>query len=106
MDKFLIRKPLILQDSYSKKITIDLNILLLDPRLWENVSSFPINDQDEIKIVYLQRGFFQPLGHNFPKKEIRQVLHRFNPKIYVFVLVIYLFMKSIYSSFFLLIFFI
>ena len=62
MGKFLIRKPLILQDSYSKKITIDLNILLLDPRLWENVSSFPINDQDEIKIVYLQRGFFQPLG--------------------------------------------
>ena len=61
MGKFLIRKPLILQDSYSKKITIDLNILLLDPRLWENVSSFPINDQDEIKIVYLQRGFFQPL---------------------------------------------
>ena len=56
MGKFLIRKPLILQDSYSKKITIDLNILLLDPRLWENVSSFPINDQDEIKIVYLQRG--------------------------------------------------
>ena len=65
-----------------------MNILLLDPRLWENVSSFPINDQDEIKIVYLQKGFFQPLSHNFPKKEIRRVLHRFNPKIYVFVLVI------------------
>ena len=84
------------------KISIDLNNLLLDPRLWENVSSFPINDQDEIKIVYLQRGFFQPLGHNFPKKEICGVLRWFNPKLYVFAffLNLFLFMKSIYSIFF------
>ena len=88
------------------KISIDLNNLLLDPRLWENVSSFPINDQDEIKIVYLQRGFFQPLGHNFPKKEICGVLRRFNPKLYVFAFfLIYFYLWSQYIQFFLLNFF-
>ena len=39
-----------------------------------------INDQDEIKMVYLQRGFFQHFGHNFPKKEYSGVLHQFNPE--------------------------
>ena len=62
MNKFLIRKPLVLQDSCSKQIRIDLNNFLSDLRLGENVSSF----QDEIKRAYLQRGFCQPLSHYFP----------------------------------------
>ena len=29
---------------------------------------FHLNNQDEIRKAYLQRGSCQPLGHNFPKK--------------------------------------
>ena len=100
MNKFLIRKSFILQDSSYKQIVIDLNNLLLDPKLWKNVSSFHLNDQDEIKIVYLQRVFFfQSLGHNFPKKDINGVLDRFNPELYVFTFFLFFFVKTVYSSF-------
>ena len=75
MNKFLIRKSLVLQDSYSKQIHINLNNFLSNPRLGENVSSF----HDEIRRAYLQRGFYQPLGHDLPKKEISRPLRRFNP---------------------------
>ena len=64
-NKFLIMKSLVLQDSFSKKIRIDLNNLLSYPKLWEHVSFFHLNDQDEVRKAYLQRGSSQPLGHNF-----------------------------------------
>jgi len=44
MDKFLIRKSLVLQNSSSKHIRIDLNNILLDTKLWNNFSSFNPND--------------------------------------------------------------
>ena len=75
MNKFLIRKSLVLQDSYSKQIHIKLNNFLSNPRLGENVSSF----HDEIRGAYLQRGSYQTLGHDFPKKEISGAFHRLNP---------------------------
>ena len=74
MDKILIKKSLLLQNSYSKQIHIYLNNLLLDIRLWEKVSSFYHNDQGKIKRTYLQRGF----NHDFPKKEISEALHWLN----------------------------
>ena len=63
-----------MQNLSSKKIRIHLNNLLLDPRFWENVSSFHPNDQEKIKRVYLQRCSCQPFSHDFPKKEISGVL--------------------------------
>ena len=74
MDKILIKKSLLLQNSYSKQIHIYLNNLLLDIRLWEKVSSFYHNDHGKIKRTYLQRGF----NHDFPKKEISEALHWLN----------------------------
>ena len=61
------------------KFVLHFNNLLSDPTLWENVSSFHPNDQDEIRRVYLQRGSCQPLGHDFPKKEFSGALRWFNP---------------------------
>ena len=43
-DKFLIKKFLELQDSFSKQILINLSNLLSDPRLRENVSSFHLKN--------------------------------------------------------------
>ena len=60
-------KSLVLQDSFSKKIRIDLNHLLSYPKLYGNMFHFfHLNDQEEIRRAYLQRGSCQPLGHNFP----------------------------------------
>ena len=59
-------KSLVVQNSFSKKIRIDLNNLLSNPKLWENVSLFHLTYRDEIRIIYLQRGSCQSLGHNFP----------------------------------------
>ena len=76
MNKFLIRKPLVLQDSCSKQIRIDLNNFLSNLRLGENVSFF----HDEIRRAYLQRGFCQPLSHDFPlkKKIVEHYVNNFN----------------------------
>ena len=71
MNKFLIRKSLVLQDSYSKQIHIDLKNFLSNPRLGENVSSF----HDEIRRTYIQSGSCHPLGHDFLEKEISGALH-------------------------------
>ena len=68
-----------MQDLCFKKIHIDLNNLLSDPRLWKNVLSFHLNYQDEIRRAYSQRGSCLPLDHNFLKKEISEALCRFNP---------------------------
>ena len=80
MSKFLVRKSHILQDSHSKKIHIDLNNLRSNLRLWENVSSFHPNNQDEIRKAYLQRDSCQPLGHVSLKKKKKTggALHLFN----------------------------
>ena len=77
MDKLLIKKSLLLQNSSFKQIHIYLNNLLLDIRLWlwEKASSFYPNGQGKIKRAYLQKGF----SHDFPKKEISEALHWLNP---------------------------
>ena len=67
MDKILIKKSLLLQNSSFKQICTYLNNAFLDttPWLWEKVSSFYPNDQGKInKYIYLQRGF----SHDFSKK--------------------------------------
>ena len=40
---------------------------------------FHLNDQNEIRRAYSQRGSCLPLDHNFLKKEISEALCRFNP---------------------------
>ena len=75
MDKILISKSLLLQNLSFKQIHINLNNLLLDPRLWEKFSSFHPNNWEKIKKLYLQRCSCQPLCHDFPKKEISRALH-------------------------------
>ena len=59
-----------------------MNNLLSYPRLWENISSFHPNDQDEIIRAYLQRGSCQTLDYDFPKKEINGELRQFNPNLF------------------------
>ena len=59
-----------------------MNNLLSYPRLWENISSFHPNDQDEIIRAYLQRGSCQTLDYDFPKKEINGELRWFNPNLF------------------------
>ena len=70
IDKILIRKSLSLQDLSSKQIRIHLNNLLLDPRLWENVSSFHPNDKKKISRAYLQRFSCQPFNHDSLKEKL------------------------------------
>ena len=54
---------------------MDLNNLRSNLRLWENVSSFHPNNQDEIRKAYLQRDSCQPLGHvSLKKKKISGAL--------------------------------
>ena len=65
MDKYLIRKPRTqdsspVQDSYSssKRIRVDFNLenLPSDPGLWEKISSYHLNNHDEIRRYYLTKG--------------------------------------------------
>ena len=58
-DKFLIKKFLELQDSFSKQILINLSNLLSDFRLRKNVSYFHLKNQDEIikKIIFTKEVF-------------------------------------------------
>ena len=79
MDKYLIRKPrtqdsspvqdsFLVQDSSSssKGIRVDFNLenLPSDPRLREKILSYHLNNHDEIRRFYLQKGPCRPVLQN------------------------------------------
>ena len=81
MDKYLIRKPRtqdsspvqdssLVQDSSSssKWIHVDFNLenLPLDPGLRKKISSYHLNNHDEIRRHYLTKGPCQPVLYDFP----------------------------------------
>ena len=73
MDKYLIKKsrtqdssPVQDSSSSSKRIRVDFNLKILpsDPRLREKISSYHLNNHDEIRRYYLQKGPCQPVFQN------------------------------------------
>ena len=95
MDKYLIRKPCTqdsssVQDSSSssKRICVDFNLenFPSDPGLRENVSSYHLNNHDEIRRYYLQKGPCQPVFQNpddYPLSYFPEKPHWFRFKWYV-----------------------
>ena len=94
MEKFLIRKSLIPQDSSftqekqsdynsrpnsSKRICVDLNNLPSDPGLREKTSSYHPKDQDNIRRAYIQMGPYWLVPHDWPQTEIGGSMRWFNP---------------------------
>ena len=85
MDKYLIRKPHT-QDSFpvqdssssSKRICVDFNL--------ENLSSsYHLNNRDEIRRYYLQKGSCQPVfqNHDYPLTDFSGKPRRFRSEWYV-----------------------
>ena len=86
IDKFLKIKSIMSQDSpfieetcvsasdyFSKKNHIDLKNHLIDLGFRKKISEYHLiilNDQDDIRTTYIQKGYFQPLSHKFSQKSI------------------------------------
>ena len=92
MDKYLIRKPHTqdsspVQDSSSssKRIRVDFNLenLPSDPRLWEKILSYHLNNHDEIRRFYLQKGPCQPVLHKYPSTNFSRKTRQFSSDWYV-----------------------
>ena len=89
MDKHLIKKLCTQDSSLSFKwIRIDFNLenLLSDPRLQEKISSYYLNNHDEIRTYYLQKGPCQPVLQNpddYPLSYFFGKPHRFRSEWYV-----------------------
>ena len=66
------------QDSI-KQSRLDLTNLPTDLWLQQKISSYHLNDQDEIRSAYVQKGPCQLVSNKFPQREIGGKLHRFNP---------------------------
>ena len=93
MDKFLIRKSTMVQDSSStqdscvdshahkssKRIRLELNNIPSDLALQPKILPYHPNDKDEIRRAYIQKGSCQPFPHNFPQRDISGLMCRFNP---------------------------
>jgi hypothetical protein len=47
---------------------------------FKKILDYPPNDRDAIRRAYIQKGPCQPRNHNFPQKDIRGRLCRFNSK--------------------------
>ncbi|XP_076883679.1 uncharacterized protein LOC143532531 [Bidens hawaiensis] len=62
----------------SKKI--DLKDLPWDPSERKPISSYHVNQRDEIRRAYLSKGACQPQGHDYPQRDIGGKLKSFNPE--------------------------
>jgi hypothetical protein len=56
----------------------DINRLPHDPGERMSIQSYPINDQDAIRRLYILKGPFQPYAHEFPKRKIGKRYRQFN----------------------------
>ncbi|KAL9669181.1 hypothetical protein QQ045_006724 [Rhodiola kirilowii] len=59
---------------------VNLDDLPWDPAEKKKITQYHPNQRDEVRRKYLIRGPGQPCGHPFPRKRIRQLSRRFNPK--------------------------
>ena len=48
----------------------DINHLPHDPGLRLSIASYHVNDQDTVRRLYVLRGPFKPIAHQFPKRKI------------------------------------
>ena len=48
----------------------DINRLPHDPGLRLSIASYHVNDQDAVRRLYVLRGPFKPIAHQFPKRKI------------------------------------
>ncbi|XP_052621644.1 uncharacterized protein LOC111906147 [Lactuca sativa] len=62
------------QQKYTK---IDLNSLPVDPFERPSIEFYHVNQRDEIRRAYLQKGPFQPLNHKFPPRDFGGKPRRF-----------------------------
>nr|KAJ0197641.1 hypothetical protein LSAT_V11C700376230 [Lactuca sativa] len=62
------------QQKYTK---VDLNSLPVDPFERLSIDFYHVNQRDEIRRVYLQKGPFQPLNHKFPPRDFGGKHRRF-----------------------------
>ena len=94
MDKYLIRKPCTQDSSHvqdlsssSKWIRVDFNLenLPSDPRLREKISSYHLNNHDEIRRCYLQKGPRQLVfqDHDYPLTDFSGKPYWFRSEWYV-----------------------
>nr|KAJ0207608.1 hypothetical protein LSAT_V11C500250120 [Lactuca sativa] len=58
---------------------VDLNTLPADPEERPSMEIYHVNQQDEIRRSYLQKGPYQPRTHSFQQREIGGKLRRFVP---------------------------
>nr|KAJ0219001.1 hypothetical protein LSAT_V11C300155530 [Lactuca sativa] len=62
------------QHKYTK---VDLNSLPVDPFERPSIEFYHVNQRDEIRRAYLQKGHFQPLNHKFPPRDFGGKPRRF-----------------------------
>jgi hypothetical protein len=82
MENFFKRKvPSNEQGSISQRRHIECNLeeLSSDPGKRPKMSAYHPNDRDKIRKAYLQRGPCQPYQHNFPQRNIGNLMRRFCP---------------------------
>jgi hypothetical protein len=82
MENFFKRKvPSNEQGSISQRRHIECNLeeLPSDPGKRPKMSAYHPNDRDKIRRAYLQRGPCQPYQHNFPQRNIGNLMRRFCP---------------------------
>ncbi|XP_031285192.1 uncharacterized protein LOC116143886 [Pistacia vera] len=68
-------------ESSSRQTYVEINLSSLptDPRLRIKILEYHPNDRDKVRRAYLQKGPCQPHNHNFKKRAIGNLMHRFNP---------------------------
>nr|KAJ0213818.1 hypothetical protein LSAT_V11C400223710 [Lactuca sativa] len=64
-----------------KYTKVDLNSLPIDPFERPSIEFYHVNQRDEIRRAYLQKGPFQPLNHKFPPHDFGEYCTRLNASI-------------------------
>ena len=62
-----------------KYMKVDLNSLHVDPVDRPSIDFYHVNQRDEIRRAYLQKGLCQPQNHTFPQRDFGGKPRRFNP---------------------------
>ena len=96
MEKFLIKRPRSSVESSKApggSVTSDANELvkntdldfnqgsddiISDPALRKSIENFDVGIRDQIRREYISKGPCQPKGHNFPKKNMGNIIEVFN----------------------------
>ncbi|KAL3825507.1 hypothetical protein ACJIZ3_021536 [Penstemon smallii] len=65
-------------NQFSKKSRFESNNLIINPGLRKQISEYDVNEREEIRRAYLQKGPCQPRTNNFPQRNIGGRMRRFN----------------------------